>query len=71
METFEGARGKVYTVFPSKVKPETAIEETARARKIKRDNLISIPVWVDKNDDLYETPVRGAHKMQAVIRKAS
>jgi hypothetical protein len=63
----DGYRGRVYYVFDRKKNPSTAIIEAAHASKNSRENMITIPVWVN-GMDLYLEPTKGAIKALAVVR---
>lgn len=66
-----GKTGKVYVVYPQKVKEEDAIKETATEKHIKKSDLQAVTGWTYK-DELYIgeiAPAKKAVKKTVVIRK--
>lgn len=66
-----GKTGKVYMVYPQKVKEEDAIKEPATEKHIKKSDLKAVTGWTYKGE-LYickDAPAKKAVKKTVVIKK--
>ena len=80
-EEFIGERGKTYYAIPfmkNITERVAAVKLMAKALKVKRDRLMLLPVWIErdaidkdgnKTDLMHFEDVQGTQKMMAVVRK--